>query len=174
AHGPFVVADRHVHRQHRQAPLVPRAVVQADGVVVVGQHFAEGGHADGPVAGRAQRILQPGPDPQLGHGPRPALPACPALVAEAAQVAATFATDVAEAWDVEAAGAATRVVLVFVAVDDALGTDLEVVVHDVVAQLAGRGTQPAFPHVGGRVHQHPGRVEARCVEEDDVGRVFVG
>src|SRR5690606_38446146 len=115
--------------------------------VVVGQDLAEGGHADGPVAGRAQRLLQPGPDPQFGHGPGPALPACPALVAEPAQVVAPVAADVAEARDVEAAGTASGVVLVFKAVDDALGADLEVVVHDVVAQFAGRGTQPALPHV---------------------------
>ncbi|KAG1067082.1 hypothetical protein G6F40_017739 [Rhizopus arrhizus] len=47
-------------------------------------------------------------------------------------------------------------------------------VHHVMPQLAGRGTQAALPDIGGRVHQQPGRVEGGGVEEDDLGGVLVG
>src|SRR5690606_3689905 len=116
--------------------------------VVVGQHLAEGGHADAPVPRHARGFLQARADAHFGDTARPVLAARAALVAEAAQIAAAVVADVAETRDVEAAGAASGVIPVLETVDDALRAGLEVMVHDVVAQLAGRRPQPALPHVG--------------------------
>src|SRR6185437_13062164 len=97
AHGQFVGAHGYIHRQHRQTPLVLAVPVQADRVVVVRQHFAEAGHADAPVTGHGQRLLQVGTDVQLGDLARPPRATGTALVAEAAQVAALVSGHVAEA-----------------------------------------------------------------------------
>ncbi|KAG1387659.1 hypothetical protein G6F60_014030 [Rhizopus arrhizus] len=85
AHRQFIGAHGNVHRQHRQSPLVLALAVQADRIVVVRQHFTEPGHADAPVTGHGQRVLQVGTDVQLGDLARPACAAGAALVAEPAQ-----------------------------------------------------------------------------------------
>ena len=149
-------------------------MIQRNVVGMVGQHLAETGHADGPVAGTRQRLLHVGTDVQFGNLALPALTAGRTLIAEAAGIGAFLAAQVAEAGDIEARGATAEVILVVKPLDPALGADAEMVVHDVVAQLARGRSKTAVPDIRGRVHHDPGRIEAGGVQEHHVGGVFIG
>ena len=59
-----------------------------------------------------------------------------ALVAEAAQVVALVLADVAIARNVDAVGPAAGVVVIVEAVDERAGADVEMMIHDVAAELA--------------------------------------
>ena len=59
-------------------------------------------------------------------------------------------------------------------VEHAVRAAAEVVIHQVVAELAGAAAEPAGPDVGGRAHEQPRRVERRRAEEDDLRRVVRG
>src|SRR5690606_20728031 len=107
-----------------------------DAVVVVRQDLAEARHADGPWPRLAQRFLERRTDAEFGHVARPALAARAALVAEAARVLAGIAVDVAKPRDVEPGRPPAVDDAIGEAVDAAGGADAEVVVHDVVPELA--------------------------------------
>src|SRR5438067_260357 len=76
-------------------------------------------------------------DAELRDRTRPPLAARAPLVAEAAQVRALVAEQVAEARDVEARRPVAEVVLVVEPVEQRVGAEPEVVVHQVVPELSG-------------------------------------
>src|SRR5690606_36979597 len=126
----------------------------------------ECGRADRPGTWLRHLVLELPTHSELGDRALPPLAAGAPLIAEAAKVVALLPTEVAVTGDVEAGGPATVVVLVLEAVDGARRTAAEVVVHQVVAQLAGAGAQAVRPDVPRRAHQDPRGVQRRCAEED--------
>ena len=72
---------------------------------------------------------------------------------EATQVLAFVAEQIAIARNVESVGPPAEVVLVVQSLEFALGTRAEVMVHQVVAQLARAAAESTRPDVGRRAHQ---------------------
>src|SRR5690606_25156677 len=163
----LVLAERTVDREHGQIPAVDTRVVDEHAIRMTWQHLAESRAADRPLPGLGHAVLELGPDTELAHGALPALAARAALVAESAQVLALVVADVAIARDVIARRASAVVVAVVEAVERAFGADAEVVIHEVVAELAGARAQAAGPDVRRRAHEYPCRVQRRRAEEHD-------
>src|SRR5690606_5625834 len=123
--------------------------------------------ANGPDARFGQCIFQVCTNAQFRHVPVPTLAARRTLIAEATQVIAFFITQIAKAWNVKTGRTTTVVILVFKTFYHRAGTYAEMVIHDVVAQLAAAAAQTVRPDIGSGVHQNPGRVEGGCVQEDN-------
>src|SRR5690606_28582725 len=122
--------------------------------------LAERSSADAPFAGLAERVLEALADAELGHAALPVAAARRPLVAEAARVFPLVTEQVAVARDVEAVRPPAEVVL---RGERGVGEpgrrpDLEMVIHQVVPELAGAAAEPVRPHVRGRAHQDPRRV----------------
>ena len=121
--------------------------------------------------GSATASLNAAADPKLRDGARPAVAPRAALVAEAAQVLALVAEQVAIARDVEARRTPAVVVLVLESLELPVRADAEVMVHEVVAELAGAAAESSGPHVGRGAHEQPRRVERGRAEKHDLRRV---
>src|SRR6185436_7833110 len=106
-------------------------------------------------------------DTQFGDGARPPLATRASLVAEATQVVTLVAEEVAIARDVKPGGAVTEGRLVLHPLDGALGAGAEMMIHQVVPQLAGTASQPARPDVRCRAHEQPGGIECGRAEKND-------
>src|SRR5690606_3809254 len=157
-----------------QAPRIGDRTIERDAIVVMGQDLAEARHANRPRTGLPQLFLERRTDTEFGHLPRPALPARTALVSESTRVFALVAADVAEPRNVEAGRAAAVHDAIGEPVDAALGPDAEVVIHDVVTELARAAPESVRPDVSGRVHEDPRRVEGRRAEEHDARVELLG
>src|SRR5688500_5156464 len=133
------------------------------------QDLAECHAADLPRAGLRRAILEVAADAGLAHGPLSTLPSRAALVAETAPILAPVAEHVAEPRNVEPCRAIAEVVLaVQLLVDEeAFGADAKVMVHKIVAELAGARAQSLGPDVGSGLHQQPGAIQCRRADEND-------
>ncbi len=149
AHQPLILPGRTIDLRNRESPFVDDGLVETHAVVVTRKHLAERGGTDRPLTGLRHAVLEVGTDAQLGHRSSPTLTAGTSLVAETPQVVAAVAGQVAIARQVEAGGAVAVDRLVVESVDAAPGAQSEVVVHQVVSQLARTASQPVGPDVGG-------------------------
>src|SRR5690606_31620478 len=137
------------------APLVAPRLVDPHAIRVIRQHLAERRRPDPPAARLGDPILERGADAELADGAIPASPARAALVTEASQILASVAEQVPVARNIETGRPAPVVVTVVEPFEIAVGTDPEVVIHQIVAELAGARPEPAGPYVRRRAHQDP-------------------
>src|SRR5690606_13793493 len=70
-------------------------------------------------------------------------------------------------------GTAAVIITVFKAFDAATRTTTEMVIHNVVAQLAAAASQAIGPDIRCRIHQYPGAVERGSVQKDDLRLVLM-
>src|SRR6185503_352724 len=143
SHEALVLAGLAVDREHGQAPLVLLFRIERDLVAVPREDLAERRGADLPFAGLGGAVLECAADTELAHRALPAAPARAALVAEAAHVLAPLAADISVTRDVEARRPIAAVVLaVQLLVDqEAFGAGAEMVIHEVVTELARAAAQ---------------------------------
>ena len=174
AHFSLVVAKMGINGQHGQTPLIFLVFVEVSVVIVIGQRFAKASQAHCPLARLGEGILEFATDAHFRNFAAPALASGPTLVAKTPDVVALIAKQVAEARHVNAIGAAPVHVFVIEALGIAVGPHPKMMVHDVVPQLAAAAAQAPRPNIGGRVHQHPSRVQRGGVEENDFGAVLDG
>src|SRR5690606_41074489 len=86
------------------------------------------------------------------------------LISESSQVVTLFTVHIAEPGNVEAIRSASVVILVLIAFDPAACTNTEVVVHQVMPEFAATAAETIWPHIGGGVHEYPGRIERGGVQ----------
>src|SRR5690606_29517075 len=97
-----------------------------------------------------------------------------ALVAEATQVRTLVVTDILETGNVYAVCATAVDVFVVEAFEHAGSAVVERMIHHVVPQLAAATAQAALPNIGCGVHQYPGAIEGRSIEEDHFSEIVIG
>src|SRR5688500_5658604 len=134
---------------------------------MIGQYFANSRGVDVPSSGFRERLFQFFTDVHLGNFPASALPACSALVAIAPQKISFVAKKIRKTRNVKSIGPAAKIIFVFKAVYGAAGAQHVMMVHYIITQLTRTASQTSGPYIGGRIHEHPGTVERRCIEEND-------
>src|SRR5690606_4944646 len=133
---------------------------------MVGQDLAESGEPHPPWPGFAQLGFEPRTDGQFADIAFPVFARSAALVAEATQVRTLVVTDILETGNVYAVCATAVDVFVVEAFEHAGSAVVERMIHHVVPQLAAATAQAALPNIGCGVHQYPGAIEGRSIEED--------
>src|SRR5690606_21151916 len=86
---------------------------------------------------------------------------------------ALVVTHISEPRDIQPRRSSAVNILVFVSFYASPGTAAEMMIHGIVAKLPAAAAQAAFPHIGGRVKQHPGGIERRRADEHNLSVVFV-
>src|SRR5690606_9404879 len=145
--------------------------IQIHAVFVVGQHFAEGGHADGPGTRLKNHVLQLFADHAGGCIARPPRGT---LVTKTAQITFLFGffVYVGKARNVKAVRTTPGIIFVFHTRQHTRGAHTIVVVHQVMAQLTTVVTQAVREALGTAVKQNGSGADGAGVTENNARADF--
>src|SRR6266481_5941974 len=144
----LVLTGRAVDLDHWHSPFVLLGLIDGDRVGVIGQHLGEGRRTDVPGARHRHIVLELGSNAQFRDCSSPVLPSRATLITKAAEVRSLVPEEISIAGNVEAVGTATEDRLVVQALESALGAGAEVMIHQVVTELARAAAESTGPDVG--------------------------
>src|SRR5690606_20207550 len=142
-------------------------------VFMVGQYFSKSSNSHRPRTGLAKLVLQRHADAQFSNTTLPSRTACPTLIPEPPEIGPSVPANVLEARYIYPIRPPTIVVFVFKTGHGTISTATEVMIPHVMAQFTAAASQSTFPHVRGRIHQYPCRVQGRGTQKDHIGQILV-
>src|SRR4029078_1910368 len=81
-----------------------------------------------------------------------AFPAGPALVAKAPDIISFITKEIAIPWYINAVGTSSEIIFILIALHRAGGSNVKMVIHNIVPELATTAAQSIGPYICGRVH----------------------
>src|SRR5207245_1228395 len=171
-HGTLVLAPVTVNLERGNAPGVGFLLVDFDVIVVIGKALTESAHAQTPLSGHFEGVLEIRANTDSVEATGPTFAAAAALVAVAAEEILLLRFHVAEARDVDAIGTIAEWHFVLVAGHFAAGAAAHVVVHEVVAEFAAGVGEAVGKFGSGGVEENASRFERGGANEKDASFEF--
>src|SRR3954469_1563892 len=123
-------------------------------------------HSDRPLSRLAKCIFVIPPDIHFSDLSSPSFAACTTLVPKSSEKIALITKQVCKPYDVKTIGPLAIIIFVFISFNLCRCTAVVMMVHYIMSQFTTAASQTVGPDVGCRIHEHPCRIERRCIDKN--------
>ena len=160
--------------QYIQPPFVLLCLVQRHLIFMIRKYLAKSPDIHSPRTWLCQRLLV-----FLSNGVFRYLMIIPftassTLIAKATQIIPFVAKKIAIPGNIDTIGASAEIILVLITLYMSAGAHTQMMVHQVMPQFAAAAAQSVGPYIRSGIHQYPGAVQRRRIQENDLCKILVG